>query len=395
MTERDALYLTSTGTILRLVRESEDGVTRSDLMEQTGLARATVAARLSDLIEQGLVVEVAGDVSTGGRPPSRMVFNAGAGVVLAIDAGASRTSLAVADLGGKVLAERAEKRPLKEGPQAILAWACEELDDMLAETGRGHADVRAVGAAFPGSFEYGTGRPVSPPLMPGWDGFPVADTLREHFGADVLVDNDVNVMALGEGRQHGPDEQLVVVKAGTAIGLSYITGGVVQRGAQGCAGDIGHTRVVDFEDVQCHCGKRGCLQAIAGGRAMAARLTELGVVCTGAADVATAARNGSPEAIAAVRSAGRALGYVLSGVVNVLNPSRLLIAGDLTEARDFLLSAIRETVYRESGPLATSELEISRATAGIRAGVIGATTMALEHALAPATIASFAGARAA
>ena len=120
---------------------------------------------------------------------------------------------------------------------------------------------------------------------------------------------------------------------------------------------------------------------------MADRLTAAGFPCSGAAEVAALARGGVPEAIAMVREAGHAIGFVVSAVVSVLNPSRLVVAGDLTDARDFLLSALRETVYRESSPLATSELEITGARAGARVGLIGATAMALEHALAPATLA--------
>jgi predicted NBD/HSP70 family sugar kinase len=219
--------------------------------------------------------------------------------------------------------------------------------------------------------------------MPGWDGFPVAETLRTHFGVDALVDNDVNVMALGEARR---DEQLVVVKAGSGVGVGYVTRGAVQRGAQGCAGDIGHIRIPGHDDRLCRCGKYGCLEAVAGGAAMADRLRAAGIECRGTGDVATLARAGVPEAIAMVRDAGHAIGFVLATVVNVLNPSRLVIAGDLTDARDFLLSALRETVYREANTLATSELEITRSQAGARAGAIGAITLALDYALAPATL---------
>jgi len=307
----------------------------------------------------------------------------GAGVVLAIDAGASRISLAISDLGGEILVERTELRSIVAGPQDTLRWVCAELDAMLADLGRERAEVRCVGVGLPGSVDFGTGRPVSPHRMPGWDAFPVADTLRAHFDAPVLVDNDVNVMALGEARQHDPSEQIVVVKAGSGIGLAYVAAGAVQRGAQGSAGEIAHIRAPADEDVICRCGRHGCLEAVAGGEAMAAQLNERGIACDGAADVARLARAGVPEAIAMVRSAGHAIGFVLATVVNVLNPSRLVVAGDLTDARDYLFSALRETVYRDAGTLATIELEITPARAGARAGLIGATTMALEHVLAP------------
>lgn len=367
--------------ILHMIRDGK-AVTRSELMDQTGLSRTTIGTRLAELKERGLISESGSAASTGGRPSGLLAFNAGAGVILAIDAGATRTTLAVSDLAGESLSERSELRGIATGPETTLEWATSELDAMLAALDCKRDDVWAVGVSLPGSVD-ANGRPVSPQLMPGWDGFPVSDRLRAHYGVDVIVDNDVNVMALGEARQSDPADQLVVLKAGTGVGLAYVAEGVVLRGAQGAAGEIGHTQVPGHDDIQCSCGKRGCVQAVAGGQRMADRLTAAGIPCANTAEVAMLARGGVPDAIAMVREAGHAIGFVLATVVNILNPSRLVVAGDLTDARDFLLSALRETVYREANTLATSELEISRARAGARASLIGTTTMALEHALGP------------
>ena len=199
----------------------------------------------------------------------------------------------------------------------------------------------------------------------------------------MLVDNDVNVMALGEARLHDPSEQIVVVKAGSGIGLAYVTQGTVQRGAQGSAGEIGHIRApagrghrVPLRQARLPRGGGG--RRVDGGAAERAR--------------DRVRRSGRRRPPGARRRAGgdrdgprgrSRIGFVLATVVNVLNPSRLVVAGDLTEARDYLFSALRETVYRDAGTLATVELEITPARAGARAGLIGATTMAVEHVLAP------------
>jgi predicted NBD/HSP70 family sugar kinase len=188
-------------------------------------------------------------------------------------------------------------------------------------------------------------------------------------------------MALGEAHQHDLTEQIVVLKAGTGIGMAYTSNGFVLRGAQGAAGEINHMYVPGHDDILCKCGKHGCLEAIAGGNPMAERLTAAGIPCAGTLEVAALARSGVPEAIAMVKDAGTAIGHALAIVVRVLNPTRVVVAGDLTDARDFLFSAVRETIYREANTLATSELEISHARAGARAGLIGTTTMALERAL--------------
>lgn len=379
MSEQTASTLANLLSVIR----SHEGLTRADMVELTGLSRQTVTARLGDLLAQGLVAELEAAPSTGGRPPARFAFDPGGGIVLGVDAGVSRTGLAVADGTGELIANRLEPRPINADPRVTLSWIYRGLDELLAECGRTPADVRAIGVGLPGTVDHVHGRPLSPDSMPGWDGFPVADAFRERYGVDVLVDNDVNVIALGEAE---PDEVVAVVKAGSGIGLGYVTDGVVQRGAQGVAGEIAHVNVPGYDDVACRCGKTGCLEAVAGGTAMAERLTAQGIECGGTAELASLARAGVPEAIAMVREAGRAIGFVLATVVNILNPARLVIAGDLTEARDYLLSALRETVYREAAPLATAELEIARARAGTRAGLKGTVTMALGHALQPAAL---------
>jgi predicted NBD/HSP70 family sugar kinase len=223
--------------------------------------------------------------------------------------------------------------------------------------------------------------------MPGWDRFPVGDVLRERLSTTVLVDNDVNIMALGEAFLSPTDaDHLLFVKAATGIGLGYVTNGVVQRGAQGCFGDIGHIQLPEHNDVLCHCGNFGCVEAVAGGAALAAQLTLAGIPTEDAREVVEHIRAGVPEAIRATREAGRNIGIVLASVVNVLNPSRLVLGGELADAGDPLIAGIREIVYRRSTPLATRSLQIAQSSVGGLSGVIGAAAMAIEHVLSPAAV---------
>ncbi len=169
--------------------------------------------------------------------------------------------------------------------------------------------------------------------MPGWDGYGVSARLRERYGAPVLVDNDVNIMALGEYWARWRDTaHLLFVKVGTGIGCGVITDGRIHRGAQGAAGDIGHIHVPDHDDVICRCGNLGCLEAIAGGGAMAARLTEAGISADNSRDVVRHVRDGRPEAMRLVRQAGRELGGVLASAVNFFNPGVIGAAVMVTEA---------------------------------------------------------------
>jgi predicted NBD/HSP70 family sugar kinase len=339
------------------------------------------------LLAQELVVPAGPVASTGGRPPTAFRFNRDAGVVLAADLGAIHARLALTDLAGTVLAHHAETVRIADGPERVLGWLEERFDALLAEAGREPEDVRGAGVGVPGPVEFATGTPVAPPIMPGWDGYDVAGRLRARYGAPVLVDNDVNIMALGEHWAHARRvDHLLFVKVGTGIGCGVINDGRIHRGAQGAAGDLGHVHVPDHDDVLCRCGNFGCLEAVAGGGAMAARLAELGLEARDARDVVRLVREGRPEAMRLVRESGRELGGVLATAVNLFNPAVILVGGAIAEADEHLLAGVREIVYQRSTALATRSVRIARSSLRDRAGVVGAAVMVIDAVLDPAAV---------
>jgi predicted NBD/HSP70 family sugar kinase len=374
------------GTILELVRTGR-ATTRGDLAAQTGLARSTIAQRVDALLASRLLVPGGDSASTGGRPPAMLAFNTAAGVILAGDIGATHSRVAVTDLGGTVLAQQRKDIAVAEGPATVLTWLEGAFDALLDECGRDRSDLRGVGVGLPGPVEFATGRPVTPPIMPGWNLYPVGQRLAERFGVPALVDNDVNIMAVGEHWSTWRDEPfLMFVKIGTGIGSGFVAGGHVHRGADGAAGDIGHIHVPDHDDVVCRCGNLGCLEAVAGGNAMAARLAEAGLGTRNSRDVVAQVLAGQPDAVRLVRQAGHAIGGVLAACVNMLNPAVIVIGGDVAGAGEPLLAGIREVVYRRSLPLATGHLRIVPSRLGDEAGIIGAAVMVLETILAPAAV---------
>ena len=374
------------GAILALIRAGKAS-TRAELVELTGLARSTVAQRVDALLAQRLLVADPGGSSTGGRPPALLRFNGDAGVVLAADLGATHSRLAIANLDGRLITEAAEDLEIAAGPEIVLEWTARRFDELLQETSYARTDILAVGVGVPGPVDFASGRPVNPPIMPGWHEFPVAARLRDRFGVPALVDNDVNVIALGEHAAHWPEvEHLLFVKVGTGIGMGIVVDGQIHRGARGSAGDVGHIHIEGHDDVICTCGNRGCLEAIAGGGSIAAHLTTLGLPTANARGVVAHVRAGQPDAIRLVRQASRDLGTALAAVVNVLNPATLVIGGDLADAGELLLSGVREVVYQRSTPLATHSLQIVPSTTGDRAGVLGASAMAIEQVLSPTAI---------
>ena len=378
-----SLPILGAGSVLRMIRDGE-AVTRADLARRTGLARSTVGQRVDALLAHELVYEAGGSASTGGRPPTVLAFNHLAGVVLAADLGATHSRLAVSDLAGAPLTEVALDMDIADGPEQVLGWVDERFKELLAKAGKDPADVRGIGIGVPGPVAFATGQPVNPPIMPGWDGFSIPDWFAEHYEAPVLVDNDVNIMALGEHFSHWRDtDHLLFIKVGTGIGCGIVAGRLIHRGAQGAAGDIGHIRVPGNEEVLCRCGNVGCLEAIAGGRALAIRLTDAGLKAANSRDVVALTRAGEPLAVRMVRDAGRTLGLVLAGSVNFFNPSAIVIGGDLGEAHEQLLAGVREVIFERSLPLATRDLRTAPSRLGDRAGIVGAAIMVVEHVLAP------------
>jgi predicted NBD/HSP70 family sugar kinase len=373
--------------MLALVREGRV-TTRAELVAETGLARSTVAQRVDALLRRGYLgaAEVAG--SSGGRPPTMLSLNRGFGCVLAADFGATRAHLALCDLEADLLAEQSHEIAAGErGPEEIIAWLAERLGELREAAGEAAGELLAVGVGIPAPVDIATGRPVSPPLMPGWNDHPVAAELAAAVGAPVRLDNDVNVMALGEHRLNWPETaDLVFVKVATGIGCGIIAGGEVYQGAAGAAGDLGHVRAPGGGDVLCRCGRRGCLEAIAAGPALAAKLTAQGFGATGASDAAAAIRIGDPRALTLAREAGGEIGEVLATVVNFFNPAAIVFGGEIPDASEDLLAGVREAIYGRSLALATRDLEIVHSAGGRRAGTIGAAVMAIDHVLEPAAV---------
>ena len=377
----------SPGGVLRLIREGR-AVTRTDVMDVTGLSRSTVMQRVGVLLSAELLLEQpeAGP-SSGGRRPAALTFNDRVGVVLAADLGALHGRLAVCDLGGVVLAEVEEPIRIADGPDLVLAWVERTFDRLLAEAGRVTGDVLGTAIGVPGPVEVATGRPVSPPLMPGWDGYPVAERLAERFRAPALLERDVNAMAIGEHRRHWRDlSNMVFVKVATGIGAGIVSGGELLRGNHGRAGDIGHIRATRPSEVVCTCGNRGCVAVLASGSAVIRQLGEAGIEVASTADVVELVKAGDGVAMHHVREAGRVLGAALAAVVSVVAPSVIVVGGSMADASEPLIAGIREGVYRQASALATRELRILTSRVGARAGVVGVTTLALEHVLEPANV---------
>ncbi len=374
------------GDVLQLFMDGA-AHSRTDLAALTGMARSTLQERLDVLISLGLIGTITDGASTGGRPPQRLALLPDARLILAIDLGASHLRVALTDLSPTLVAQSHLPISFADGPVAILESALVLADELLASQQRTREDVIAIGMGVPGPVNFETGRPANPPIMPGWDGFDIPAWFQQHLDALVVVDNDVNLMAIGEKDQlETGSEDFIFVKLATGIGSGIISGGLLQRGAQGTAGDIGHVRIRRGDGIFCHCGNEGCLEAVAAGPKIATALREQGIEAHSNTDVVALVNSGNIQAIHAVRQAGRDLGEVLAASVSLLNPSLIVVGGRISAAGEHLLAGIREVVYQRGAPLSTQHLQIRTSLSWEVGALRGASMIAINQALSPAAI---------
>ncbi|MEH1055340.1 ROK family protein [Micromonospora sp. CPCC 206171] len=382
--------------LLRLLRDAGPA-SRAELGDRLQMPRPRLLAELERLVGLGLVAEAGLAASRGGRRSTLVELDPRLRFA-AVDLGASSIDVEVVNGRLEPVAAYAEPADIRSGPKVILHRVNELLHK--ARVDGAYEKLDGVGVGVPGPVSFRDGVPVSPPIMPGWDRFPVRELLTREHGCPAVVDNDVNIMAIGErhgGVAHSIDDFLFV-KIGTGIGCGIYLSGEVYRGTDGCAGDIGHIQV-DAHGAVCSCGNVGCLEAVFSGAALAReaiaaaragtspalaeRLATRGVVT--ARDVAEGAVEGDVACIQLIRDGGRRVGQVLAGLVSFTNPSMIVIGGGLAQLGHILLAEIRSVVYRRSLPLATGNLPVVLSELGPRAGVAGAAVLASDVAFGEAS----------
>ncbi|MGP3982887.1 ROK family transcriptional regulator [Streptomyces sp. KR80] len=387
----------SAGHLLQLIRSGR-ATTRGELQRVTGLSRSTVGHRLDQLFRAGWIRE---GTSTGpgspggGRPSARLEFDDTHAVVLAAVLDTRHGRAAVLDLAGRVLAELTGPLLVEDGPEKVLDRLGQWFKPLLEEAGAAPRAVCGVGLSVTGPVDWQLGQVIQPPIMPGWDRYPISEGMRRALdgqlgtmggatgrGVPVLVDNDANLMAYAEQRAGHPDcAAFLLVKASTGIGAGVVVGGEIYRGVDGGAGDIGHIRLHDRTDALCRCGSRGCLAAVASGGALARELTAAGVPAASGSDVRDLLTAGHPEAVRLAHEAGRRVGEVLGTVVTFLNPGVLMVTGDL--AGTPFLTGVREVLYQRAMPRTTAHLQVITSALGDRAGLLGAAALVVDDLYAP------------
>jgi predicted NBD/HSP70 family sugar kinase len=377
-------------TVLDLVVSGE-ATSRAEIARRSGLARSTVSQQIDFLLSRHLMDELEAGESVRGRPPRLLCISPHAGTIAVVDVDTAATQVAIADLTRNVLARDVVEMPVDQGPDILLPAITQRVRKLLADNGRDPARVRHVVAGLPAPVDFHHGCAVRPPIMPGWDGYPVAGYLHEQFGVPVTVDNDVNLMALGEASQDMADIPLLFIKVATGIGAGIVTADrQVHRGADGAAGDIGHIKVSTQRGTVCRCGKLDCLEAVASYRAV---LNDLDIPVSDGEDHLHASRvlarriaDRDAGALHRIRQAAGDIGEVVAMLIHTLNPRTLVLGGPLCELHDEILSGVRAAVYERALPLATRKLTITTTQLGTDAGIVGAVALAAQEIFSPSGV---------
>ncbi len=373
----------------------ERGVaSRADLARATGLSRSTVSTIVSDLLESGLVAERdgdAGDAAQAGRPPVMVSLNPSAGLAVGVDFGHRHLRVAVSDLSHTVLAETWRELNVDHSAEHGLAAAAEFVDRVLEEAGATQERVIGVGMGLPAPIDRATGAVQAASILPGWVGVDAAAEAAAQLGLPVEVENDANLGALAElvwGAAKGKSE-VAYIKVATGIGAGLISGGRLQHGVGGTAGEIGHTVIADGGPV-CRCGNRGCLETLASTRSIAELLSASRGEQVSSRRLLELCAAQDAAAQRLIGDAGRAIGVAVANLCNLLNPECVIVGGDLGMAGETLLGPLRETVHRNAIPSAVEDLEIVAGVLGERAELLGALALVMHDSdrfMAPELIA--------
>ncbi len=367
------------GMLLSLVRQNP-GVTRSELIEELGWSRVTLERRLNDLVDSGFIVAASQHGSAGGRPPEGFQLDADHGVLLAADIGSSAARFAVTDFLGDPLISVTRPFDTELGPTKALTIVRNQFRSLLSQAGFETDAVLGIGIGLPGPVDFAAGRVVHPPTMPGWHGVEPAVVFEtEYPDAPVVVDNNANLLALGEYRKMWRDRSdLILVKIGQGLSSGLILDGHIYRGPGGMAGEFGH--LYCSEGTQCRCGRFGCLESVAGGWAVQQQLQSVGNNVQSGEEVVSLAMRGNYLALDLLARAGELIGEALAPAVCLMNPSTLVLAGELAQAGEIIAVPMRAAIKARTPEYLFERLTILPARSGSDAGVNGAAFLAQDAA---------------
>jgi predicted NBD/HSP70 family sugar kinase len=343
--------------ILSLIGQ-RGSIARVEIARELALSPATVTVLTRELVQEGVVREVATAPSRGGRPGVLLGLVGGAAHALGVKIAPDRLTFVRVSLEGEPLGFAGREF------DATAHDAVERLLDELASVAEDRPNgsrLLGVGLGVPGIVDSRRGGTVESPVL-GWSSLPLGSRIQERLGVPVLIDNDVNTLAVGErlyGRGRGV-EHFLTVTIGRGVGLGIVVGGELYRGYHGGAGEFGHVRVVEG-GARCHCGGIGCLETVVADPALVEAGRTSGILHggDGIEQLYAHAARGDASALAIFDVAGRALGRAVAGLVNVLSPQVVLVSGEGARAWAYMHEAFEASLRPDLfGPLHAVAVEV-------------------------------------
>ena len=352
--------------VLNLIREHQP-ISRAELARRMGIRRGALTAIVRELLEGGDIYELGTAASVRGRRPTLLALQTRGRDVIAVDVRSTRTTVALADIGGRMVSRRTLDTPATPAAlvEALVASAGVLLDARTAE-GTAEGLCRGVGLVLPGMVDHRTGRLLYAPRL-GWRDVALRETLAERLGLPVYVESAAIACALARlwisPEQTRGVHSFAYVNVSDGVGVGLVVGGETLRGAAHTAGEFGHV-TLDPNGPPCACGKRGCWEAFACNSATAARYaarvrgSPLETTARGSAsrrapatpveEIVRRAQAGEPAAIEALAETGRHIGRGLAAVVSAFNPGLVFVGGEVTAAWEIVEPAIREVLAAET-----------------------------------------------
>ncbi len=374
---QSSLHRANLERVVRAVRMA-GSLTQAEIARSTGLSAATVSNIVRELKDGG-TVEVT-PTSAGGRRARSVSLSGDAGIVVGVDFGHTHLRVAVGNLAHQVLAEEAEPLDVDASASQGLDRAEQLVSRLIAATGLRQDKVVGVGLGVPAPIDVETGTLGSTAILPGWAGTNPRDDLAQRLGVPVHVDNDANLGALGElvwGSGRGVAD-LAYIKVADGVGAGLVISGQIYRGPGGTAGEIGHI-TLDESGPVCRCGNRGCLETFTAARYILPLLYSSHGMDLTVERMVQLAREGDPGCRRVIADVGRHIGSGVANLCNLINPSRMVLGGQLAEAGELVLAPIRESVARYAIPSAARQLSVMPGALGGRAEVLGALALVLSE----------------
>jgi predicted NBD/HSP70 family sugar kinase len=352
---------------------------RSEIARMTGLAPSTVSLRVNALIAAGLVDDIAPPNRSTGRSPRQLMLSEQSGLIALVDIELRFATIALSTLTGRILNTRTVEIDVNDGPAATVE-GCWNAIVHLAELSKvDPASLIGIGVGVPAPVNALTQQVVLPSLLPGWHRADLKNLFGQHSAAAVLVENDANLEAIATHAETEADHILSISASGT-VGSGIIVAGSLHRGAIGGAGEISHTKVTGEAAIACACGTDSCLESVASGRAITARLRSSGIDVSSVESVVELARVGDHAAVNSLRDAGVLLGEAVTPLVNFLNPQLVSLGGTLGASEPYV-AAFRATIFQRALPLVTNDLLVESRETGPTSRIRGAVTLLAQTLL--------------